>query len=472
MQNRLENFINELFSYENEIISKLEESSISLENLPELLITHNVVINAIVKNVENFRKLPLFRQDNFACLAACQISPSLLAEIPSERSAWVNSNIKTPILKFFDDVLKTKNICIKFIEINYHNVVYLPQVLTADRAFIEYLCGVNPYILRALDDGLIDRELCDIAIQSSSFSLDCLPEKWRDKESCDKAFAKNYRELVGFPKDLVAYHYVYSALQQCKQDEAKQLISLLVADEWDEHLILEAIKKDSSILSAVPTEKITYELMFKLADFIARYEHLYHVPESIFNANLAYKLVMANPLLLGGVPVEFRDRVLCLKAVAIDGMALQFAPKITQTDEMYHVAVANNGLALRHVPQPYRDDTIPSVAIKQNGEAIKYLPDYSINEVLCREAVLQNPHAIFSIPKQYQSRELYDLAIKTIPQVLKLIPQDSRTVDQCIKAIEAKKDLFDYVPLSVRENSRFVAIAESLGLMKRIEDYN
>jgi len=65
-----------------------------------------------------------------------------------------------------------------------------------------------------------------------------------------------------------------------------------------------------------------------------------------------------------------------------------------------------------------------------------------------------------------QSNELFLIALKQLPMVLKLIPVDSRTVEQCLMAIEKDKSLWDFVPIQLRENRRLIAKAEKLGLIE------
>ena len=472
MDNDFDTIIKNMKNYDRVVVQRILDDKVDLRDIPEFLVTQKVALNAIVKNVANFELIPWAKRDNIICLAACQIQTSYLVNIPEERSSWVNTQIKKPLLQFVADDLKTDIISFTFIKLDCKNISFVPDDKKRNRAFIEKACKMNPHILNELEPNEVDRELCNIAIGAEDFSLNCLPVAWRTKENCISAFAKDYREIINFPSEFITYKYIDKAISQCGAAETRNILKLLPVTEWDDHLIIECIKKDDSILKEIPYEMITQKLMFEIAPYIRRFEHMDGVPETVYTPVLAQRLVTENPMLLGAIPLPLRTRTLCIEAVAQNGMALQFAPKVTQTDEMYRIAVGNDGMALKFVPQPYRDDNIPNIAIQQNGEAIQYVPNYTINEVLCRQAILKNPQAIFAIPKEFRTQELFNLAIRSVPNTLKLIPSDARTVDQCIIAIQQNPEMFDYVPVHVREVVSFQNEAVKLGLMKKREEIN
>lgn len=470
MAKDLMGFIKQMNEYEVCLINSIISSELSFIDVPEFLVSQTVSINAVAMKVDNLKHVPLSKLDNMVCLAACQIQPNLFMSIPEERCSWVGNHLKTPFLSLLSEKQKSRYLCRLFIKIDHNNILFVPDEMRLDRAFLELACQLNPHILSVIDESLINNDLCNLAIDSKEFSLSCLPAKWRTKQNCKKAFDKNYQEIINFPKELVTYDYVLKAMGMCSTDEVLNILKLIHIDDWDQELIVEAIKKNEYALRVIPFEKINADLIYVIAPYLTRHEILsQHVPESVFSQNLCHRLVSCNPMLLGGIPAPMRDRALCFDAVSSDGRALQFAPHFAQNDALYKAAVTNNGLALEHVPTPYRDEEIPYLAIRENGEAIQFIPDYIATEVLCRDAVMQNANAIFLTPKRFQSTELFSYALRSIPQVLKLIPADLRSVEQCISAIERDPELFGWVPVHVRENNRFMVAAIRLGLMQAEE---
>ena len=451
---------------EQKIIHDIELGKLNILNIPEILISQNILLSAVVAEGGSIVQIPFFKLDNLICLAACQLLNSNLLMIPQERTSWVSANLKEPILNLIAESQKTAYICEAFVKLNHENIKYIPKVLLDDREYLKKLCCLNPMILSVLELEACDYELCDVAMDSPEFSLECLPEKWRTKELCNEAFNRNHLEIMRFPNAFIERDLIKRAIRVCEKDEVQSILALLPPEQFDNDLVLNAFKKDEGSFSLVPYENISTELVFNLAPYMNKYETLHHVPESLFNLNLCHRLIACNPMLLYGIPSRFRTKNLCYEAISANGLALGAVPSTLKNDDIYKAAISNNGLALRYVPTPYRDNEIPLLAVQQNGEAIEYVPESIIDEVICRNAVMQNPHAIYHVPKKLQSNELYLIAIKKIPSVLKFIPVDMRTVEQCLIAVEKDKLLYDFVPIQLRENPRLLRLAVKLGLIE------
>lgn len=455
---------------EHEIISDIQSGQCLIKDIPELFVSQRVAMHIIVAQDGCLSNIPFSKLDNLSCLAACQLLSTNLLTIPQERMPWVSSQINEPLLSKLDEENKTQLICEKFVILDHRNIIYLPQILKSDRAFIKKLCVCNPKILSILLRDQEDRELCLLAMESRHFTLACIPEIWRTASICITALQRNYREIFSFPTKFIDLKIIKEVIQKCEKEEVQAILDLLPVKEFDVDLVIMSVRKDESSFSKVPYEKITKEMIFEIAPFLNKYETLHHVPEDLFNANLSHRLINCNPMMLYGIPSKFRTKDLCTDAVARCGMALGAVPNHLKNDELYKVAVSNDGLSLKYVPTPYRDNEIPSLAIAQNGEAISYVPEDVIDEVLCRNAILQNPHAIYGIPKKLHCNEFFLIAIKQIPDVLKLVPTDMRTVEQCLIALEQDKTLYNFVPVQLRENPRILKLASRLGLVETIEE--
>ncbi|MCK4083803.1 DUF4116 domain-containing protein [Acinetobacter radioresistens] len=469
MDVNLDQFIKTIREVEQATIDAIVAGKFKIEELPEQLVTQGVCINAVFKEPECFSKISFRNKDNLVCLAASQLFPNNMMIVPSELAGWISSHIHEPILKLLGGKYKTVFICEKAVLADHHNINHFPSELLDDFDFLSKLVYAKPSILSVIDQKYITDDLCITALQSPEFSLNNLPIEWRKEEYCDRAFSRNYLEIINFPTELITLERVEIALSHCDSKEVRGIVELLPAEQWNEEIIITAVKRDESVFWKVPYTKITTELMFKLAPFLTRYELLHHAPEDVFTENLNHKLVIENPLLLGGIPAEMRNRVLCLDAVSRNGMALAHTPKIVQTEELYHVAVANDGLALQYVPKPYRDENLPMMAVKQNGEAIQYVPSNYIDELMCRTAVMNNPHAIYKLRPEFLTTELYLMALQSLPQVLKLVPVDKRTEELCLIALKQDKEVYDFVPVQLRKEPRIRELAIKYGLVNPTE---
>lgn len=466
MEVDLDQLIKKINEVEGATIDAILSDKYPLEDLPEQLITYGVCFNAVFKDPSCFVKIPLRSKDNLICLAASQMLPTNLMHIPNELSAWVSGHIHEPILKLLREKYKSAFVCKKAVEVDHHNINFIPNSYLLDFDFLSKLVYKTPNILSVLDESHLSKELCDIALSSPVFSLVNLPMKWRIEEYCIRAFSRNHLEIMHFPTELINLDFINLALNRCDSTEVKAIVSLIPEDIWTDEIIISAVKRDENVFKRVPYSKITTNLLFELAPYFKRYETLHHAPEEVFTENLNHKLIIENPLLLGGIPAEMRNRVLCLDAITKNGLALAYTPKIVQTEELYHVAVANDGLALQYVPKPYRDENLPMMAVKQNGESIQYVPTNYLDELMCRTAVMNNPHAIYKIKPDFLTHELYLLAIEHLPQVLKLIPVDQRTEEFCLIAFKQDKRVYDYIPVQLRKESRIKNMAIEYGLVE------
>lgn len=465
MEVNLDQIIETIKKAELATIDSITTGRYKVQDLPEQLLTHGVCLNSVFTDPTSFTNIPLRYKDNLICLAAAQLFPNNLMEVPNELGSWISANIHEPILKLIKADLKTFYICERAVLQDHNNINYMPTSFLDDFEILSKLVYEKPNILSVLDKNYISDSLCDIAIKSSDFSLEHLPKEFRKEDYCIRAFSRNHLELVNFPAELITSERIIQALDRCDSSEVKAIVELTPEEEWTDEIIIAAVKRDENVFRKVPYNKITTNLMFALSPYFKRFEVLHHAPEDVFNDNLNHKLIIENPLLLGGIPVEMRNRVLCLDAITKNGLALAHTPKIAQTEELYHVAVANDGLALQFVPKPYRDDNLPMMAVKQNGEAIQYVPSNYIDELMCRTAVMNNPHAIYKIKPSFLTNELYLLALQSLPQVLKLIPVDLRSEEFCIIAFKQDKRVYDYIPVQLRNEPRIKSLAKKYDLI-------
>lgn len=470
MDFNLDQLIQSIKDAEQATIDAIISGKYVVEDLPEQLITHGVCLNSIFKNPESFKNIPFRNRDNLICLAASQLFPNNLMIVPNELGSWISAHVHEPILKLINKRYKSIYICEKAVLKDHNNINFFPSEYLSDFRLLSKLVYAKPNILSVLDEKYLSADLCDVAIQSPDFSLTNLPIEWRKEEYCERAFSRNHLEILNFPTEFINLDRIVSALTRCDSSEVRVIVELIPEKDWTKEIIIAAVKRDENVFKKVPYNKITTELMFELAPYFKRYDVLYHAPEDVFTENLNHKLIIENPLLLGGIPAEMRNRVLCFDAISKNGLALAHTPKIVQTEELYHVAVANDGLALQYVPKPYRDENLPMMAVKQNGEAIQYVPTNYIDELMCRTAVMNNPHAIYKIKPNFLTHELYLLALQSLPQVLKLIPVDQRTEEFCLIAFKQDSRVYDYIPVQLRGESRIRELAIKYGLVEEEAD--
>jgi hypothetical protein len=469
MNNELSDFLGQIRKIEKDAVNAIIKREIELEDLPEMMINQEICINSIMVSAQNFYHIPHRFIDGVICLIAIQKDSNILASLPNDVGAWAAKNIAEPILSFVNEKYKSKFICENAIKIQHTNINFVPkEYLTKE--YLSYLIQINPQIVSALKHEYLTQDILDVAISCEGFKLQFMPMELRDKAYCDSMFEKDYSEILYFPKQHVEYYQIIKAVQNCLKEEVRSIVDITPVENWTMDLIIEAMKKDDGIFSLIPYEMITTEMMFKIAKYITRYDVLFHAPESVYTDTLTQYMISQNPMLLGGIPMSMRNRVLCIDAVSKDGMALEFVPKLAQNEEIYHLAVKNNGLALKYVPYPYLDENLPKLAVEKNGEAIEFVPMQYVNELLCRTAVMNNPHAIYKIKKNHLNNDLIYIAIQSLPKVLKLIPVDQRTEELCYIALKQDHKMHEFIPTQLRKSSSILPLLSKYGLVDNAVD--
>lgn len=119
--------------------------------------------------------------------------------------------------------------------------------------------------------------------------------------------------------------------------------------------------------------------------------------------------------ILPNIPLEERRWMLCMHAVGLNGLELDFVPNMVKLKLICHIAVEQNGLALAFVPVDIRNKSICKKALIQNKEAIEYVPAQIIDELIYDDwKILKH------IPA---TRQHHDILLKCVKKMLN-IPND------------------------------------------------
>ena len=78
-------------------------------------------------------------------------------------------------------------------------------------------------------------------------------------------------------------------------------------------------------------------------------------------------------------PQMYRDRAMCLAAVAVNGMALRYVPDDVKTPSMCLAAVISAPVAIRYVLAAMRTVEICRVAVEKCPELLPCVPDDVLN---------------------------------------------------------------------------------------------
>lgn len=439
----------EVYELEKNITDDLVAKKITISDIPETYLTSKMILTAMTAYQDLVVDIPMQKMDQNLWVIACAVNPKNMQFIDVAYKDWVKTNINEPLLRFVRPRDQTDFICLKLIELDARNIHWVKAELMSND-FVLQATVVQPEVINELGIKDFNSDLFNAVISSSAFELKLLPTEWISREVCQRAFEKNYQEVLNIPKEYIEVSQVKEALLKCATLEVLPIFSLLDPSVYDENTILNAICKNEACFDLLNDAIVTKDLIEKLCSSLKRYETLMNpLVRNVLDRELCDKLIGNNPLLLNGVPNEFKDHELCLKAISLNGMAVEALPHSLSDDELYRIAVSKNGLSLRHIPKPYRDQEIPMLAVQQNGEALEFVPDEMMSMELCEIAVGNNPYSIYVVPRRFRTFELLSIALESLPEVIKLMPVEMREIDLCVAVVKKNKELMKYVPEDV-----------------------
>jgi hypothetical protein len=88
------------------------------------------------------------------------------------------------------------------------------------------------------------------------------------------------------------------------------------------------------------------------------------------------------------------------------------------------------------IPKEYETKELYELAVKQNGEALKWVPKEHRTKELCELAVKQNGDSLYYIPKHLITEELCKIAVQQNGLALYYIPDEYITKEMCKIAVE------------------------------------
>jgi hypothetical protein len=175
---------------------------------------------------------------------------------------------------------------------------------------------------------------------------------------------------------------------------------------------------------------ISYEEAF--IDFLLRKNNIDVLQENLTTYELCKTLIESCPTFLQYIPIEFKSYELCLSAVSKWVYALQWTPEEHKTYDLCKIAVL------------------------KNSQALHYIPDYHKSYELCFIAAKNDPDSISWIPPQIKSYGFYlDVigywAFFHGPEMMMLIPENYRSIEMYIMAVQGNVRCISHLPLEVKD---------------------
>lgn len=320
--------------------------------------------------------------------------------------------------------LQTKDIYIEAIKRNHRMTQYIPQsVIDYELATIlvnETECGII-----FVPTHLIDLDLIKMALEDTPLNL--IPIKTR--EVCLEALKAAPTNFIHIPQEIIDYDFLVQAA------------------------------KIEHVFTFFPNSLITRELaLIAIQSNPSSFQVFQHIPDTLKDVDLCLSALMSKyPLKwmpytdeafrIEAVKIDPKNlsmierptRTLCLEAVRINGIALQYVPLEMRDEEICQLAIQSNPLAIKNVPSP--TDQMFMQALQLNSLCLHHLPDRLITDDICIEAIKQNIKALSAID---------NVSVAVCIEAVKITPSSfayirNQTDELCIAAISVSKEVRYYI---------------------------
>ena len=369
--------------------------------------------------------------------------------------------------RFFLTLYKlNKNIskCVKFNKIlNLQKSTITPKL--KEDTLDNFVHNYNSYI------SLVDK---------NQINLSEIPEKYRTVELCLLYFHCNTlqinQEISFIPQD-VLNTFLIQSIETCLL--SFEGISNIVTYEVCLSLLTNPIPSKGSPLSSfdiyvyylknIP-EKFQLEALYydaiKVNGKRFNKSFIEYIPSHILTRNFYMKIVKNNLVPLNYIPQPF-DYQLCVEAVKIDGMNLEYVPPTFRKSEIYKYAVNNNGLSLQFISDLYKTPELCSDAVKNNGLSLEYVPEIFIirNPTLCNQAISQNLGSFEFVPDEFKTPEMCDIVVNNGNGIyLEFVPEIYKSYELCENAVINNGMALEFVPDEYRTDELLLHAVLNNGL--------
>lgn len=253
-----------------------------------------------------------------------------------------------------------------------------------------------------------DEKMCMAIAMHDKKIFDFFLNKFESEEFYFAAFQQGYVEFKEIPEEYKSkdlYLYIIEMDEFIDLDDIsdkiidkdiyysaylKDLITFEdIPNKYKNKEICSKYIQEGNYLCHIPLELRDRELC--LAAFEKNVAAITDVPEHLLDKEICLMAVRKDGRLLRDVPNAMRDREICLAAVQSRGTALEHVPKHIRDKELCLAAVQQHGLALKDVPAPVKDANVCLAAVGQTGSALKYVPAKLRDSEICSVALLNAP---------------------------------------------------------------------------------
>ena len=283
--------------------------------------------------------------------------------------SWIPDYTQLPPCGFNTDADEEKGRL--YLHNNFTETFSLPDIMKWPDVSIYILKHRGDYIKYAAPE-IINEEMCKVAVATTYYALEDIPERFRTKEICMIAFEKSPFSIQYFPIEYIT-----------------------------EDLVIRAVKHSGFALGDIPEEFRTKEACL-IAVSDNGHVHIKDVPSNIIDKEICLtwlKNADFEVFPLDNIPDAIKDNDIYLAAVALYGEDLKNVPPENITQEMCDIAVKRSYRAFEYVPERFVTDDLLTVVFSSGAGSPWFLSDIT--------------HKRF--PKEYWTKERVERIVQKAP---------------------------------------------------------
>ena len=290
----------------------------------------------------------------------------------------------------------------------------------------------------------IDDEVILAAVDSAG-GFGCIPDRYKSKEICDRAFKQSVWNLSDIPVQFITEEMCLTAVR-----ESGSLLDYVPDELKTTEMCKIAVKDDGKGTRSVPKRLYDKELAkLVLKQHGSSVAPLQIIPKQFLDYDMC-KYVVANAWgSIQYVPEEYKDYELCLCAVQHDPAAIRFVPEKFFTPDVV-LAAAKRWDAFQYIPDDKKTEEacleyINNGAVIEDNK-LKYIPERLLNKKICDKAFQKDVRAIKGIPEKFVTEEMLLEVAKQYPGLLwRRIPERLKTEEFYKELIEINATVEKYL---------------------------
>lgn len=349
----------------NDYLEALKKDISAVKYIPDEILTSEMYVQAVKVDPSIFKKIPSDKMTDAIIIAALEQNPMLLKRVVNKYPEKLTEDMcliafsnqlldSSDVFKIFEIIpthMRSEAVSLRAVRLNWECLQFVPSTLSNLEILYSEAINLNGLALQFIPESMITKELILRGIRNNDYVINYVPKSMLDETLC--------RELIELQPGVVKYK----------------------PDYFTGAMLIEAIKKNSSILGGLPIERI--------------------------NEAMVLISVSSDGMNLGSVPANLRTEAVCLAALNNNPNALTFVPHEIQTEQMCLDIVKQKGELLKFVSPTLRTLPICIAAMEESVTAFEFVPEQFkesiVDKFTMKNIIAEHYLNYMYIPEKYRN---------------------------------------------------------------------